>query len=414
MTNIVGPHGPGIQETTARPTDTSSGNPLDTWFAPCLSGDPNSGTRIPAVWLNKVTALFRRAIRGVGVPEAENDDDMLLACFQKVDRAIANLGSGAGVVGLYKGKNTGGDPLLAGRHEFYGLVGAGGIRLSVDNLTGLLTINGANIEITPPGSTHHYPVGTIPLWAFVALGGTGPYVFTVQSGSTPAGVTLQSSGSFTGSFTTPGTYTATIRATDATGAWGEATYKWVVPATTFAVSPASGTFTIPVGTVPIYPLTSSGSTGPYTYTVVSGSLPTGVAMNPDGTFSGSFTTAGVFSAVIFSTSATAEVSAVAYTWVVGDGGAGSSGAAVLTISPPGGLYTYPVGTAFAYPLQASGGTAPYTWEKIAGTLPTGISAFNANGSFTGACSAAGTFTAQVRVTDAKGLQATATYSWIIT
>lgn len=90
MTNIVGPHGTGINETTTRPTDTASGNPLDTWFQPCVNGDPNTGTKIPAVWLNKVSALFRRAIRGMSVPEDELDDDMLLKAIKQAMPLLVN------------------------------------------------------------------------------------------------------------------------------------------------------------------------------------------------------------------------------------------------------------------------------------------------------------------------------------
>ena len=69
--NIFGPHGPGINETTERPPQTASGSSVDTWFAPCVNGDPNSGTKVPARWLNFIVANLRRAVRGMGVPEQE-------------------------------------------------------------------------------------------------------------------------------------------------------------------------------------------------------------------------------------------------------------------------------------------------------------------------------------------------------
>lgn len=98
MTNIVGPHGTGINETTTRPEDTASGNPLDTWFQPCVNGDPNTGTKIPAVWLNKVSALFRRAIRGMSVPEDELDDDMLLKAIKQTMPLLVNGTSQIGAI----------------------------------------------------------------------------------------------------------------------------------------------------------------------------------------------------------------------------------------------------------------------------------------------------------------------------
>jgi hypothetical protein len=130
--NIVGPHGAGINESTTRPTDTPSESSIDSWFTPCIGGDPNTGTKIPAVWLNKVTALLRRAIRGMGVTDLETDDDMLLKAIQRAARAISNLGTG---VGLYKGFNSG-----ANTNEFYSLKAGSGVTLGLDTLAGELTI----------------------------------------------------------------------------------------------------------------------------------------------------------------------------------------------------------------------------------------------------------------------------------
>lgn len=131
--NIVGPHGAGINDTTTRPTDSSSGSSVDSWFTPCVGGDPNTGTKIPAVWLNKVTALFRRAIRGMGVTENELDDDMLLKAIQRAARAIANIGTG---VGLYKGYNAG-----SNTNEFYTIKAGSGVTLGLDTAAGELTIS---------------------------------------------------------------------------------------------------------------------------------------------------------------------------------------------------------------------------------------------------------------------------------
>jgi len=50
-----------------------------------------------------------------------------------------------------------------------------------------------------------------------ASGGTGPYTWTIVSGSLPAGVTLSSSGVLSGTATASGTSTFTVKATDSTG-----------------------------------------------------------------------------------------------------------------------------------------------------------------------------------------------------
>lgn len=103
--NIIGPFGPGVNETTTRPADQSPGSAIDTWFAPCINGDPSTGTRVTATWLNKVTALLRRAIRGMGVADNALDDDMLLKAIQRADVPLASVGGAVPVFdGLADGK----------------------------------------------------------------------------------------------------------------------------------------------------------------------------------------------------------------------------------------------------------------------------------------------------------------------
>lgn len=57
------------------------------------------------------------------------------------------------------------------------------------------------------------------------------------------------------------------------------------------------------------------------------------------------------------------------------------------------------GTAYSFTFTATGGTAPYTWSKSAGSFPTGLSINGSTGALTGTPSVNGTFTATVLVTD---------------
>jgi len=84
MVNIVGPGLSGDQATSSRPTPASTGSGVDLWFKNCSSEAAQDGTRINAIWLNAMLAQLREAIRGMGVPENETDDTMLLQCFQKL------------------------------------------------------------------------------------------------------------------------------------------------------------------------------------------------------------------------------------------------------------------------------------------------------------------------------------------
>lgn len=151
MTNIIGPHGAGVNETYTRPTDTASGSGSDSWFKDCVGGVAGTGTKIPAVWLNKVTAQIREAIRGMGVTEAELDDEMLLKAIQTADRAIVALGAAgqslyAGLDGsgqhqvrkLKAGANITLSQLAGGEVEIVAATGSGGNPLA--NIGGVVEI----------------------------------------------------------------------------------------------------------------------------------------------------------------------------------------------------------------------------------------------------------------------------------
>jgi hypothetical protein len=63
-----------------------------------------------------------------------------------------------------------------------------------------------------------------------------------------------------------------------------------------------------------------------------------------------------------------------------------------------------VGKRYAQDLQAAGGTTPYAWSVISGSLPPGVSL--AGGRLSGTPTAAGTYTFTVQVTDNAGISAT--------
>ncbi|MEN5412214.1 Ig domain-containing protein, partial [Brucella pseudintermedia] len=113
-----------------------------------------------------------------------------------------------------------------------------------------------------------------------ATGGTGPYTFKT-SGTLPPGLTLNAStGAFSGTPTTAGTYTFWLGATDSEGFGGEATGTngWrqytltIAPRPTITITPTSldnGKVGLAYATKTI---TATGGTGPYTFKT-SGTLP---------------------------------------------------------------------------------------------------------------------------------------------
>jgi Ice-binding-like/Putative Ig domain/IPTL-CTERM motif len=83
-----------------------------------------------------------------------------------------------------------------------------------------ITIAPSTVSTLIVGSAYSQPL--------TASGGTGSYTFTIFSGNLPAGLTLSSGGLLSGTPTTAGSSTVTIRATDGSGCPGAITYTIVV------------------------------------------------------------------------------------------------------------------------------------------------------------------------------------------
>ena len=128
-----------------------------------------------------------------------------------------------------------------------------------------------------------------------ASGGLAPYAFGVTTGSLPAGLTLSTSGTVSGTPAGAGSSTLTIRATDFNACFADRVYTVAVAAggcPTIAVSPS----TLPGGTTGVVynqALTGSGGLAPYTFIVAAGSLPAGLTLT-GGVLSGTPTAGSTF------------------------------------------------------------------------------------------------------------------------
>jgi hypothetical protein len=253
------------------------------------------------------------------------------------------------------------------------------------------------------------PAGTVGVAASVQLtasGGAAPYIFSVQSGALPAGVTLSPSGVLSGTPTTAGTSTVTIRATDANGCFAERTYVLsVAPATcpVITIAPPVLPTTGRVGEAASVTLVASGGTAPYTFTLVNGALPPGVTLTPAGVLAGTPTTAGPFTFTIRATDANGCIAEITYTVVVAP-----ATCPVITLAPP----TMPngtVGVAYSQQITASGGTGPYVFSVLSGTLPAGLT-LSSSGLLSGTPTTAGSSTVVIQGTDVNNCPAVVTYT----
>ena len=143
-------------------------------------------------------------------------------------------------------------------------------------------------------------------------------------------------------------------------------------------------------------VTATGSTGPFTWTVSSGSLPAGLSLLPS--TSDSVTISGV----------PTTVGTSKFTMEVTANGTSVTQSLNITVNPPPPLSvatrSLPAGTvgvAYNQTLQAASGVPPYTWQLTAGALPLGFSALSSAGAISGTPTAAGTFLFTVKVTDSS-------------
>ncbi|MBI5681846.1 MAG: putative Ig domain-containing protein [Deltaproteobacteria bacterium] len=153
----------------------------------------------------------------------------------------------------------------------------------------------------------------------------------------------------------------------------------------------SGTEEVPYAQIS---LGATDGTLPYTWGIISGSLPPGVALSTN-LISGTPTQAGTYNFTIGLMDAEARESRRSLTIVVNP----NPPRIVTEFLAYGKVQeAYPSTT-----LGATGGKPPYSWTKTSGNLPSGLG-LNATGTITGTPTQAGTYSFTIRVTD-SGLPA---------
>lgn len=273
-----------------------------------------------------------------------------------------------------------------------------------------VTVATPTLTMTPAAGTLSAPYAAAFSQTFVAGGAPGPYTYAL-TGALPTGITFNAtSGTLSGTPTTPGSYPITVTATNTvlTGAGAPFSiaqnYTLDVPAPTIVITPA----TLPNTTAGLaysQNIAASGAVAPYTFTVTSGALPNGLSLSTGGALSGTTTTAGTFNFTVTATDVNGQNASQAYTVVVA--------VPTLTLTPatlPGGT----AGTTYTQVLTVGGGIAPYT-ATLTGTLPTGLAFDTATRTFSGTPTQSGTFNISVTVTDSTGgTAATVTNNYTLT
>ena len=237
-----------------------------------------------------------------------------------------------------------------------------------------------------------------------ASGGVLPYSWAVASGSLPDGLALGAGGVFTGFPTVTGTFNFTIQVTDAVGTTAHQDCSLFVDVSSFTITGIYG-FIPGLRNVALNQmLTASGGTAPLTWSLRSGTLPSGLTLTSAGVLSGTPTAVGLAPVLLH----------------VEDGAGHTSNRAVtiaidyvsVTITTDQFLATGVKDVAYSQSLVATGGSSPYHWTLGAIPLPDGL-AMDASGKITGTPTTAGTVAFDVTVTDNHARVATKSFNLVI-
>jgi hypothetical protein len=265
---------------------------------------------------------------------------------------------------------------------------------------------------TPTGT-----VGTPYSFTFHGAGGCGPalpYQFTIIGGNLPPGLSLAMSGTVSGTPTQAGSFSFWVNLSDQnppSADWcrpAEAQREFTIvingpggaptPSPAPAAAPSITTASLPEASVGSSYSTSFAASGggSQSWSIVSGSLPSGLSLGSNGVLNGTPQTAGnaTFTVKVTANGASSQKQ---FTLNVSQ---------ALEISAPASQVGE-VAIPLAVALNANGGSAPYRWEIIAGSFPAhvGFIGDQGNGStatIKGVPADAGSFTLSFKVTDVRG------------
>jgi hypothetical protein len=238
--------------------------------------------------------------------------------------------------------------------------------------------------------------------SLTVTGGTGPYTYSAVN--LPTGLGINSVTGEISGFTTvaPGSYTGYISVTDANQKEATRAYNFTV-----ANALVFGAVSLPAGGVGLaYPpviLSATGGVAPYTFTVNSGTLPSGLNLGGNtisGIPDGNSVASGPYS-ITFRVVDSSGLSAL------------SGVVAVNVFIPPmitsDTMRPALVNASYATTVTRVSGVAPFTWS--ASGLPSGLAINAATGTISGTPTVAGTYPGvQISVTDANGHSDQQTFS----
>ncbi|MDQ3010721.1 MAG: putative Ig domain-containing protein, partial [Acidobacteriota bacterium] len=284
--------------------------------------------------------------------------------------------------------------------------------LTVTDNQGAMAMTTLNVTVTantPPTLSYASPQSVLVGQALTVNPATGP-----SDNGSIASITVQSAGTYTGTISVDsagvvtlsnakpvGSHTIAIQATDNCGLSTISPFTLNVNCQVITVTPPS-TNTGTAGTPFSQTFTQSGGIGATTFSTAS-TLPTGLALASNGVLSGTPMQAGTFPITVNATDSNGCMGMASYTLTIN--------CPAITVNPPS-LPNGTTGAAYSQTISATGGTAPYSFDVISGTLPTGLT-LAPGGNLSGTPAQSGTFNFTITATDANGCTGNRAYALVI-
>jgi hypothetical protein len=273
-------------------------------------------------------------------------------------------------------------------------------------LTGCSDVNNASAPTVAPAApgpltitTTSLPDGTVNQPYATTVGGSGgitPYAWSVTP-ALPANLSFdQTTGAITGIPAAQGITSHTFMLQDSSSPVQSVQQSLSLTINSAPVSPTITTTSLPNGAVgQAYNQTvqATGGTGALTWSIVAGTLPQNLSLNPTtGAISGTPTAAGPSSFTVRVADAVGQADTQVLSILINQ----STPPNITTTTPlPGGT----VGLAYSQTLQATGGTGILVWSLSVGSLPANL-ALSSAGTILGTPTNTGISNFTVKVTDA--------------
>lgn len=233
-----------------------------------------------------------------------------------------------------------------------------------------------------------------------AVGGRGTYTWSVVGGEAASWLTLSTGGLLSGTPATSGASSITVEVTDESGqeAQRELSIAVLGPLAVAAINlpPAVQ------GRAYAAQLVATGGSGTYTWSLESGTLPTGVGLTSGGALTGSPGNGGTFTFTARVSDSADRIATRLLSLTV------ERAPTIQTQSLP----PADIGVPYAAQLEATGGTGTYTWSVTDGALPQGLT-LSASGAISGTATTSGSASFTVQVVDEASITHTRAFTIVV-